>query len=209
LNILLVSIGAGIVLLNIGFILNLIRTGMTGEWSDFLFGESGLAGWLLYLSLLGIGLGIIRDIPIPSSALTLVTLVSAVLILLHTPLGRLINGQRPLLETSWGEYSVLSFFEFFEALISYISNSLSFVRLGAFAVAHVGLSQIVLSMAGRGGGVTHWVILIIGTAIIIGFEGLIVGIQALRLEYYEFFGKFFQGGGIPFQPFRLPAAEEA
>ena len=37
-------------------------------------------------------------------------------------------------------------------------------------------------------------------------EGIIASVQALRLEYYEFFGKFFSGGGQPFTPFRLAAS---
>ncbi|HOO87566.1 MAG TPA: V-type ATPase 116kDa subunit family protein, partial [Synergistales bacterium] len=42
--------------------------------------------------------------------------------------------------------------------------------------------------------------LLAGNAVIVGLEGLIVFIQTLRLEYYEFFGKFYHGGGIPFEP---------
>ena len=48
-----------------------------------------------------------------------------------------------------------------------------------------------------------WVVLLLGTLLVVGFEGVIVGIQALRLEYYEFFGRFFQGGGRPFVPLSL------
>jgi len=48
-------------------------------------------------------------------------------------------------------------------------------------------------------------VLVLGNLFVIGFEGLIVGIQTLRLEYYEFFGKFFSGEGVPFKPLTLPA----
>ena len=101
----------------------------------------------------------------------------------------------------WGEYAVLAFFELFETVISFAGNSLSFVRLGAFAVAHEGLSQVVLMMAGLSGSM-GWLVILLGTIFIVAFEGLIVGIQTLRLEYYEFFGKFFRGDGRAFQPLR-------
>jgi len=82
------------------------------------------------------------------------------------------------------------------------------VRLGAFAVAHVGLSSVVYLLADMfGGGVVGIVIIVLGNLVVIGFEGLIVGIQTLRLEYYELFGKFFKGDGVPFQPLTLPAME--
>ena len=99
-----------------------------------------------------------------------------------------------------GEALLTGFFELFEATIGYVSNSLSFVRLGAFAVAHEGLSSVVVSYAGgRWGGI----VMLLGTVVIVGFEGLIVGIQALRLEYYEFFSRFFQGRGQLFVPLSL------
>jgi V/A-type H+-transporting ATPase subunit I len=102
-----------------------------------------------------------------------------------------------------------SFFELFESLIGYFSGTLSYVRLGAFAVAHAGLSMVVFLLANMaGGGVVGMairvLILIFGNVFIIGFEGLIVGVQTLRLEYYELFGKFFLGEGVPFKPLVFP-----
>jgi V/A-type H+-transporting ATPase subunit I len=56
--------------------------------------------------------------------------------------------------------------------------------------------------------VQYWLVVIIGTLFITGFEGLIVGIQTMRLEYYEFFSKFFTGGGLRFEPLRLQSADD-
>jgi V/A-type H+-transporting ATPase subunit I len=97
-------------------------------------------------------------------------------------------------------------------LISLLSNSLSYVRVGAFAVAHGGLSAVVFILAdlaspARGAG--YWIVIAMGNLFIVGFEGLIVGIQTMRLEYYEFFSKFFTGGGTRFTPLiLLPTADE-
>ena len=91
----------------------------------------------------------------------------------------------------------------FEALIGFLSNSLSYVRVGAFAVAHAGLSQVIMilaEMVGPNKGAGFWIVIVLGNLFIIGFEGMIVSIQTLRLEYYEFFSKFFSGGGTRYKP---------
>jgi len=54
-----------------------------------------------------------------------------------------------------------------------------------------------------GGSLWGVVIIIMGNLAAIILEGIIASVQALRLEYYEFFGKFFSGNGRAFEPFRL------
>jgi V/A-type H+-transporting ATPase subunit I len=81
------------------------------------------------------------------------------------------------------------------------------VRLAAFALNHVGLSLAVLMLSEMvtglpGGNILSWVILVTGHLVIVSLEGLIVFIQTLRLEYYEFFSKFYTGGGRAFSPVR-------
>ena len=89
--------------------------------------------------------------------------------------------------------------------MNYFTNTASFVRLAAFALNHVALSfavMLISNMMGNvaGGAALKIVILILGNVFIVGLEGLIVFIQVLRLEYYEFFGKFYRGGGNVFKP---------
>jgi V/A-type H+-transporting ATPase subunit I len=208
-TILLVSVGAGVGLLNVGFILHLTSAGRVGDWTTFFLSRDGLAGFILYWVLLGGVLSIVEGISIPLGFLALGVLVPASVLFFRQPLSRLAAGQRPLLDQGWGQYGVESFFELFEAIVSYISNSISFVRLGAFAVAHAGLSLVMFSIADRTQGPGRWLVLVLGTVLIVGFEGLIVAIQALRLEYYEFFGKFLTGGGHPFRPFGLYERQKA
>lgn len=208
-DILVVSVVAGVILLNVGFVLHLISTWWSRDWGDLLFGQNGLAGIWLYWALLGGGLALQQGVPLPTSVWFVFVLAPIALIFLHEPLGRLLTAERPLIEGSRAEYAVESFFELFEAVIGYISNSLSFVRLGAFAVAHAGLSQVIFVLADLSGGLGRWIVILVGTVLIVGFEGFIVGIQTLRLEYYEFFGKFFHGAGLRFAPLHLPEVEEA
>ena len=79
------------------------------------------------------------------------------------------------------------------------------MRVSAFSLTQAGLFIAVFSLADmvrgvHGGGLFYWVTLIIGNVFIIALEGMVVSIQTIRLEYYEFFSKFFRGGGKPFQP---------
>jgi V/A-type H+-transporting ATPase subunit I len=85
--------------------------------------------------------------------------------------------------------------------------------VGAFAVAHGGLSSVIFILADMAGGgqgalsvILYWLIVVLGNLFIVGFEGLIVGIQPMRLEYYEFFSKFFEGGGMSYEPLKPLAA---
>lgn len=49
----------------------------------------------------------------------------------------------------------------------------------------------------------YWFTLVVGNVFIIVLEGMMASIQAIRLEYYELFGKFFKGGGEQFRPLRV------
>jgi V/A-type H+-transporting ATPase subunit I len=103
------------------------------------------------------------------------------------------------------EGAVVHTFSVFHSLLSFLRNTASFVRLAAFALNHAGLSAAVFMLSDMvhslpGGALFRAAVLLAGNAVIVGLEGLIVFIQTLRLEYYEFFSKFYQGGGAPFRP---------
>ena len=89
-------------------------------------------------------------------------------------------------------------------MLSYFSNTLSFVRIGAFAVSHAAMMEVVLMLAGAEHGSTgNMVVIVLGNIFVCGLEGLIVGIQVLRLEYYEMFSRFYKGNGREFKPYKL------
>ncbi|HDH09631.1 MAG TPA: ATPase, partial [Chloroflexi bacterium] len=172
------------------------------------FATNGLAGFLFYWGILGSILAYSRGLKLGMGIMLVPIGLSALLIVLGEPLAKLINRERPLFPGGLGGYLVQSLFELFEAIIAYLSNTLSYVRLGAFAVAHVGLSALVFILADLMGGFApmRWLIIALGNLVVVGFEGMIVGIQTLRLEYYEFFTKFFRGEGIPYRPLSVPEA---
>ena len=101
------------------------------------------------------------------------------------------------------ERALVAVIETFEALIGFFANTLSFMRVGAFSLNHVALALAVFTIAGMIGGAGSWVAIVIGNVFIMVLEGAIVAIQALRLEYYEGFSRFFSGDGREFHPLLL------
>ncbi|HEM47308.1 MAG TPA: ATPase, partial [Alphaproteobacteria bacterium] len=200
-ELLIAAVIAGVAILNLGMALNLVSAWRVRDMARFWLDKSGVLGLALYWTLLGGGLAVFSG-ALPTGAWLALLAPLAALMWFREPLTERLRGGRPKI----GDHLVTGFFELFEAVIAYLSNSLSFVRLGAFAVAHEGLSRMVLQYGGGGSG---WAVLLIGTLVIVGFEGLIVGIQALRLSYYEFFGRFFQGRGAPFRPLAFAGGTDA
>jgi len=208
-DVLLVTVAAGIVLLNIGFLCHMINAWLARDWGSLLVDRSGVAGVLFYWSLLGFALNAFAPglpIPLGLTSLALIAVIAGLVIMFGDVLSNLISGHRPLVEGSLGTYLIQAVVELFEAVITFLSNTLSYVRMGAFAVAHAGLSAVVFILADMIGptrGFGYWLVVLLGTVVVVGFEGLIVGIQTLRLEYYEFFSKFFTGGGATYRPLKL------
>jgi V/A-type H+-transporting ATPase subunit I len=96
--------------------------------------------------------------------------------------------------------------EVVEHMLQLTVNTVSFVRVGAFALAHAGLSTAVVGMA-EAAGPGYWPVLIIGNVFIIALEGLVVGIQTTRLILFEFFIRFLTAGGRLFEPLMPPTAQ--
>jgi V/A-type H+-transporting ATPase subunit I len=93
--------------------------------------------------------------------------------------------------------------ELLERLLQLVVNSVSFVRVGAFALAHSGLCTAVVGIA-EAAGPAYWPVLVIGNAAIIVIEGLVVGIQTTRLILFEFFIRFLAAQGRRFDPLPPP-----
>ena len=126
------------------------------------------------------------------------------LIVIREPLANKILNKSHLYEDEVSAYYVESGFNIIETILSLASNTISFIRVGAFSLNHVGLFLAFKTMAQMAhGGISGFIILIIGNIVVIGLEGLIVFIQGLRLQYYELFGKYFKGEGIEFNPVKL------
>jgi len=206
-----IAIGAGVLLLTIGFLIGIFNAFISRNWGRLLFDHNGVAGFVLYWSLLGLLASKLGKLPLSPIIFILLSVIAGLVIMFSEVLKHLIEGQRPLIEGGLGTYAVQAPMELFEAVISLLSNSLSYVRIGAFAIAHGVLSSVIFILAllvSSPHGVGYWIVVVIGNVFIVGFEGLIVGIQTMRLEYYEFFSKFFTGGGMRFEPLTLTTSKE-
>ena len=113
---------------------------------------------------------------------------------------KLVNGRKDWKPDSWGDYLAQSFFELFEVVLSYVTNTMSFLRVGAFVLVHAGMMTVVFTIAEMFGGMGYVVALVIGNVFVIALEALLAGIQVLRLEFYEIFSRFFEGQGRAFTP---------
>ena len=122
------------------------------------------------------------------------------------PFERKANGEKTLFENGFGTYVISGVVEIIEVISGYLSNTISFVRVGAFALSHAVLNFTILTltnMCGGQGSPGGIIVLILGNALIVVLEGMIVAIQVIRLQYYEFFSKFFHETGREFKPFKF------
>jgi len=196
-----VAIGMGVILLTM--VVNVINRIRMKEPGEALFDTNGIAGMVFYASaVLSIVLAMSGH-AIPAGILALLMFgLPLIVIFLKEPLTALITKRAELMPKEKGMFIVQGFFELFEVLLSYFSNTLSFVRVGAFAVSHAAMMQVVLMLSGAtSGGNINWGGIVFGNIFVCGMEGLIVGIQVLRLEYYELFSRFYHGSGRAFVPY--------
>jgi V/A-type H+-transporting ATPase subunit I len=138
----------------------------------------------------------------------LLPLIPGVLLLVSKVIGRAL-GVNYLKHESYGELFGEGFMETFETFLAILSNVASYVRILALALAHISLMMMLepIQELDLGWGplteVMKFIFIILGNFIIILFEGLLVIINDIRLHFYEFFFKFFQGKGIEYNPFNL------
>ena len=198
-----IAIGFGMFIILICMVFNIINSIRNKDVERTWFDSNAVAGLVFYGSIvLTVGL-FISGKKLPAAAvLTVMFAVPLILMFLKEPLTNLVEKKSQIFPEQKGMFFVQSFFELFEVLLSYLSNTLSFLRIGAFAVSHAAMMEVVLMLAGATeGGSPNWIIVILGNIFVCAMEGLIVGIQVLRLEYYEIFSRFYAGNGREFQPF--------
>jgi V/A-type H+-transporting ATPase subunit I len=198
-----VAIAFGMFLILFTMILHIINAVRTHDVEGTYFDQNSISGLVFYGALTTVVFLYMSGHTLPATAILVVMFViPLILIMLKEPLTRLVKGRNPAIEGGKGMYFMQSFFELFEVLLSYLSNTLSFVRMGAFAVSHAAMMEVVLMLAGaESGGSPNWIVIVFGNVFVCAMEGLIVGIQVLRLEYYEMFSRFYTGNGREFKPF--------
>ena len=201
------TVAVGVILNSIGLFVNIANQCLQKKYEKAFFSRTGLAGLLLFWYAVFIALRIIAGGSFKTY--DFIGLACPVFFIFFGPVfWRLFSGKRPVLEDGLMVFIMEGFVEIIESVSSYISNTVSFLRVGAFALSHAVLSFIVFTLSGlvqhlSAGPLFSLLIIIAGNAIIILLEGMIVAIQAVRLQYYEFFSKFFTETGVAFTPFRF------
>lgn len=201
-TVLMVSVAFGVCLILVSMILNIINSIKSKDIEKLLFDSNGIAGLLFYLGVVGCMVMIFTNHALPGTIILSVLLGLPLLaIFLKEPLSRLVERKSEILPGNKVMFFVEALVELFDVVLSYATNTISFVRIGAFALSHAGMMGVVLLLGGAESGNTNFIIIILGNIIVAGMEGLIVGIQVLRLEYYEMFSRFYRGTGKAFKPF--------
>ncbi|MDD3797003.1 MAG: V-type ATPase 116kDa subunit family protein [Lachnospiraceae bacterium] len=198
-----VSIAFGMALIMMTMVFHIINGFKARNAEESWFDQNALAGLIFYGALVLVIVLYMTGNKLPATiVLVIMFVVPLILIALKEPLSKLVMKRQGGLGTGVGMFLVQTLFEMFEVLLSYFSNTLSFVRIGAYAVSHGAMMEVVLMLAGaENGGSPNWAVIILGNLFVMLMEGLIVGIQVLRLEYYEMFSRFYKGNGREFRPF--------
>ena len=203
-KVLIASVAFGIGLLVISYCLGIYNKLVKQKnIEEGIFGKEGIAGLMMMTSFILLILNIVKISQLPKTVGLAMLIASIVMIVFSRPIAAKIEKRDEVFESSAFDYYVESSFSIIEALLSVFSNLVSFTRVGAFAINHVGLYMAFEVMSKiAGGGIKGLIILILGNILIIGLEGMIVFIQGLRLEFYEMFSKYYQGNGRKFRPIK-------
>ncbi len=204
-----VTIFMGVLINLLGMLINIINNFVKKRFVDVMFTSNGVSGFIFLLTTLIVLVNLVVFKANPSHLMIGIMITTISLVALHEPIEHIIKKKKifPNGFVSWFFFNLI---EMFEVLLNYLNANISFIRIGAFAFAHVVLSTTTTMLMKSANGGDHAamtvggvIILIVGNIVVIGLEGLIVGIQAVRLEYYEFFSKFFTEQGTKFNPFKI------
>lgn len=183
LTVIAVPLGGGVLLLTLGLGLNAAEYYWRGEWRKWLATEAGLIA--TYLGLVSVLL--------EPRGLFIAAAGSA----WHV-VGSTWHARRPGAAFSAALTLV-------EKTAQILINTLSFARVGAFALAHAGLSSAIIALASAAdNAAVKAFVLVFGNAVIIVLEAMVVSIQTTRLVLFEFFTRFMFGAGRTFRPLLPP-----
>jgi V/A-type H+-transporting ATPase subunit I len=216
-KILVAAIMLGIGIITLGIILNVVQAYAQRNFKEALFGQWGLVSGSFYWMALGVFyITLVAKHEVPFGLVIIVLLVPIVLVVLGDLFyARLFGGAHTDEVHDDAEHSFAEvIFKPVEITLGFVTHTVSFVRVGAFGLNHAALMMVVYVLAEMGGGLTgpnatfssqasYIFSAIVGNIFVMMLEGLVVFIQCLRLEYYEFFSKFFSGEGVRYEPLQV------
>lgn len=215
------AISLGIFVISLGLVLNIVNRFRRRDFVGGLFDKFGVIGAVFYWGVLLLllkytwfkesGLTGAMAIGVIAVPLAILAVKEPILYFIHKRSG---HGGHP--GANLFESIIESIIEAYDTVLVYLSNTISFVRLAAYAMSHAAIllaafvvaEQVQNALPGVAGGAGSVVVVILGNLVAILLEGVVVGVQGLRLEYYEFFGKFFSANGHAFKPFTFQSRDQ-
>jgi len=215
-DILGITIIYGIVIIFTGLLINWINLIIKKKYIKLFLSRTGFSGAMMYSVGIYIGYSYIKNgyKTFPSDNwIFILLIIGSICLLIEEPLEYLKNkkdGEKVESVGAMISHTLMMWpIELLETFTGYMSNTLSFLRVAGLGIAHVSLMGAFETLAEGPGmkSVFGILILIFGNLLVIALEGLSSGIQSLRLNYYEFFTKFFTGKGIAYSPVSLRSNE--
>lgn len=204
-TVLLCAIGIGIALVAVSILINIYTNIRSKKFGAALFDNNGLAGLILYLCCVCLVIKFMSGPQIlPNIVCKICIPICVVILFLKEILIGIVDKHDNWKPDSIADFVMQNVFELLEYMLSYFSNTVSFLRVGAFVLVHAGMMMVVFSLAGANENIF---VIILGNILVIALEGLLTGIQALRLEFYEMFSRCFEGDGKPFVSARTLLSE--
>lgn len=206
--ILLTAVGIGVALIVMSMCINIYIGFRQKDYERAVFGNNGIAGLVFYGSVaFGVVGTMMLDMKVMSAPFVICLIViPALCIFCRVPFSIALKYKEFKLSAdeeekmTVGNFIVENFFEMFEYVLSYVSNTMSFLRVGGFVLSHAGMMLVVMTLMEGAAAAAQPLVLIIGNAFVMVMEGMIVAIQIIRLEFYEIFSRFYDGDGKPFEP---------
>lgn len=195
------TVGVGFIINSTGLVINIINQFSLHRPGRAIFGKTGITGAVFFWYVIAFALRIAFFNHSPAIYDWIIIGTTLLLTAFGEPISRAVEKEYPVLENGVFSAIISGIVEIIEVFSSYLSNTVSFLRVGAFALAHAVLGYIIEKMVGIAPVAGGIAISIVGNAIVIVLEGMIVAIQVIRLQYYEFFSKFFNETGREFKPF--------
>ena len=202
------AVAIGAVLILTTQCMNIVNRFKHHQLGDAIFSQNGIAGLVFYG---GIVFAIVATMLLGWNVLNPVYIgifivLPVISFVMKEPLSNAVEHKTVKPEEGWGGYIAQSIFELIDVLLTFVTNSMSYLRVGGFVLSHAGMMLVVMTlveMTGKAGVA----VLIFGNIFVMVLEGLIVGIQTLRLEYYEMFSRYYDAGGVQFNALSAKVAE--
>lgn len=203
-----VTVAVGVACISIGILINIVNRLRKRQILEGVFDKFGVIGIIFYWGSIGLGIKALYAGRLSAGEVLLLVGLPLAILFLREPLYGLLARRKRLLHEDIFSFVLSSSIEVMETVTTFLGSTVSFARLGGFALSHAALCMAIYAVvdlirtAPLG---TLWagLVIVLGNVFVILLEGLVVTIQGVRLEYYELFSKYFAGDGVLYRPFRL------